>query len=93
MLDEAERYGDAMELPMLTAEVYFVHSQILRTQGETALAGDKATRALQIATLNGLVLRSITYRNALAHIHREREWTEEADRMRSHVQRAAANAG
>jgi tetratricopeptide (TPR) repeat protein len=92
-LEDAERYADAMELHMLKAEVCFVHGQILLRQGETALAAEKASQALRIATLHGLVLRAIAYRSLLADIHRERGWLEASRRMKGQVLQAARSAG
>jgi hypothetical protein len=92
-LDDAERYADAMELPLLIAETCFVHAQMLLLQGETALAAEKVTRALRLATLHGLTLRSIAYRNLLADIHEERNWLVESKRIRGQALQAARNAG
>lgn len=92
-LDAAERYADAMDLPSLKCEISFVHAKLLLKQGETAIAGEKAIRALRIATLNGLVLRSVAYRELLADIYLERGWLEQAKRMRLQVVQAAKNTG
>jgi tetratricopeptide (TPR) repeat protein len=92
-LEDAERYADAMELPLLTSETCFVHAQMLLRQGETALAAEKVTKALRLATLHGLTLRSIAYRNLLADIHLERGWSEEAKKIRGQALQAARSAG
>ena len=93
ILETAENYADAMDIPFLKSEISFVHAQILLRQGETALASEKATQALRIATLNGLTLRSIAYRSLLADIHTERGWAEPAKRIKAHALQAAGNAG
>jgi tetratricopeptide (TPR) repeat protein len=92
-LEGAERYAEAMELPQLTAEVSFVHAQILLRQGETALAGERATRALRIATLNGLAIRAIAYRSLLSDIHRARGWDALAYKIKANALQAARDAG
>jgi tetratricopeptide (TPR) repeat protein len=93
LLDGAERYADAMELPYLRADAAFVHAQVLLGQGETGLAAENATRALRIATMCGLVLRSIAYRSLIAEIYIARGWTDEGARMKAQVLQAASNAG
>ncbi|MDC7788089.1 SIR2 family protein [Rhodoplanes sp. TEM] len=92
-LEEAERYAGAMDIPILTAEASFVHAQILLQQGETALASDKAVKAIRIATLHGQYLRSIAYRSLLADILRERGWTDEATRIKGQALQAARSIG
>ncbi len=92
-LETAERYAESMELPMLKSEVSFVHAKLLLKQGETAIAGEKATRALRIATLNGLILRTVAYRELLVEIYLERGWLEQAKRMKLQVLQAAKDTG
>jgi tetratricopeptide (TPR) repeat protein len=92
-LEGADGYAEAMELPQLAAEVSFVHAQILLRQGETALAGERATRALRIATLNGLTIRAIAYRSLLSDIHRARGWETLAHKIKANALHAARNAG
>lgn len=92
-LEGAESYAEAMEMPQLTAEAAFVHAQILLRQGETALAAERASRALRIAGLNGLTIRAIAYRSLLSDIHRERGWETIAQRLKADTLQAARNAG
>jgi tetratricopeptide (TPR) repeat protein len=92
-LEGAEAYADAMELPQLSAEASFVHAQILLRQGETALAAERASRALRIATLNGLTIRAIACRSLLSDIHRERGWEALAQKIKADALQAARNVG
>jgi hypothetical protein len=66
---------------------------LLLMQGETSRAGQLVTRALRIATLNGMTLRSINYRLLLARIRKARDQTDEADRIRDQALAAARRIG
>lgn len=92
-LAKAEDYVEAMDIPYLRCEISYARAIILLKQGEYILAGQQATRAIRTATLNGLSLRALAYRNLLAEIHLERGWEEQAERMKTHVREAARSIG
>ena len=58
-------------------------------QGETSRATELVTRALRIATLSGLVIRSITFRMRLAEILDRSSLGAQADRVRMQARSAA----
>jgi tetratricopeptide (TPR) repeat protein len=92
-LEEAEKYADKMDIPRLTCHVMSVYASLLLAQGETGRAGQLVTRALRIATLNGMTLRGISFRILLASIRRARGRMEEADRIRDQALAAARRIG
>jgi SIR2-like domain/MalT-like TPR region len=93
ILDEAEVYSEAMDIPLLRCEISYTRAIILLKQGEHTRAGRETTRAIRAATLNGLALRALAYRNLLADIHIARGWTDQGKRMKEQVKEAARNVG
>lgn len=92
-LDGAHHYSDKMDVPRLACHVSAVRAKLLSIQGETSRAAEIATRALRIATLNGLVLRSITYRIQLASILRMGGLQQQSERVRLQTFSAARRVG
>ncbi len=100
-LEEAEKYAEAMDIALLRCEISYTRAIILLKQGEHTRAGREATRAIRTATLSGLALRALAYRNLLADVHlsrgrseqRSRGWSEQGERMKEQIREEARNIG
>jgi tetratricopeptide (TPR) repeat protein len=100
-LDEAEKYAEAMDIALLRCEISYARAIILLKQGEHTRAGREATRAIRTATLSGLALRALAYRNLLADVHLwrgrseqlSRGWSEQGERMKKQIREEARNIG
>ncbi len=92
-ITRAENYADIMEMPYLKAESSFVHAKLLLRQNETAAAGSRAIRALRIANLNGLILRSASYRAFMIDVFEARGWRSIAKQQKQNVYRSAKHCG
>jgi tetratricopeptide (TPR) repeat protein len=93
ILDEAEVYTEAMDIPLLRCEISYTRAIILLKQGEHTRAGRETTRAIRTATLNGLALRALAYRNLLADVHIARGWSDQGKRMKEQVKEVARHIG
>jgi tetratricopeptide (TPR) repeat protein len=71
-LQAIEKYARVMGIPRLESDVYRSRGYLLLHQGETQLAGELATRSLEIATLNGLQLRKISAMILLGRTYHQR---------------------
>lgn len=56
-LKTIERYAKIMEMPALLCESYSVKAGLLLRQGDTSLAGELFSKAMVLATRNGMMLR------------------------------------
>lgn len=92
-LEEAEKYADAMDIALLRCEISYTRAIILLKQGEHTRAGREATRAIRTATLSGLALRALAYRNLLADVHLSRGWSDQGKRMKEQIREEARNIG
>jgi tetratricopeptide (TPR) repeat protein len=93
ILEDADQYADKMDIPRLACQVSSVRGKLLMLQGETSRATELVTRALRIATLSGLVIRSITFRLRLAEILDRSGLASQAERMQKQARSAARRVG
>lgn len=92
-LRAAEAYADVMDIPKLKCDALMARAEVLMKQNETGLAGEFVTRALRIATLNGLTLRKVAFMLGLSRVYTARELLREAEQLRRRTIREARYAG
>jgi len=93
ILDAAQNYAERMDLGRLLCEVLRARAELLIAQGQSAVAAQFATRAIRIATLNGLTLRKIAHLELLARIEQYRGNYVGAARLDARIVRAARHVG
>jgi tetratricopeptide (TPR) repeat protein len=81
-LDEIEKYGHAMGMPRMLADVAYARATHLLQLGETRYAATLARRAISIATANNLRLRQMTGLGLLSRIYQHRGLTAAAASIR-----------
>ena len=93
ILDEAHDYAEKMHLDRLLCDVLQVRAELLMKYGHSVVAGQFATRAIRIATLNGMILRKIALLELLGRIERSRGDSLGANRLIERTIRFARQVG
>lgn len=93
VLDEAHDYAEKMHLDRLLCDVLQVRAELLMKYGHSVVAGQFATRAIRIATLNGMILRKIAFLELLGRIEHSRGDSPGATRLIERTIRFARQVG